>query len=113
MKYVVILLLLVISCTTSKVSDDAHSKTPKNIILLIGDGMGLTQISAGIYSNGNQGEIERFPIVGLHKNYATDNLVTDSAAGATAFACGVKTYNGAIGVNPDTLPVQTILEEVS
>ena len=84
---------------------------PKNIILLIGDGMGITQITAGMYKNGNKLNLEKFPIVGLHKSYASNNLVTDSAAGATAFACGVKTYNGAIGVTPDTIPVKTILEE--
>jgi len=73
--------------------------------------MGLTQITAGMYANGNEIELEKFPIVGLHKSYSSDNLVTDSASGATAFACGVKTYNGAIGVNPDTVAVKTILEE--
>jgi len=83
----------------------------KNVILLIGDGMGLTQISAGLYSNNNKLELERFPVVGLHKSYASDNLITDSAAGATAFACGIKTYNGAIAVDPDTNSVRTILEE--
>jgi len=86
-------------------------KKPKNIILMVGDGMGLTQITAGMYSNGNRIELEKFPVVGLHKSYSFDNLVTDSASGATAFACGVKTYNGAIGVNPDTVAVKTILEE--
>jgi len=84
---------------------------PKNIILMVGDGMGLTQITAGMYSNGNQLNLEAFPVVGLHKSYAADNLITDSAAGATAFSCGVKTYNGAIGVNTDTIPQKTILEE--
>lgn len=83
---------------------------PDNIILLIGDGMGVTQISAGLYSNGNRLNLERFPVVGLHKSYSGDNLVTDSAAGATAFSAGVKTYNGAIGVDMDTLPVRTLLE---
>lgn len=86
------------------------AKKPRNIILMIGDGMGVTQISAGLYSNGNKLNLERFPIVGLHKSYSGDNLVTDSAAGATAFSAGVKTYNGAIGVGMDTLPVPTILE---
>lgn len=84
---------------------------PKNIILMIGDGMGLTQISAGLYSNNNQLHLEQFPVIGLHKPYASNDLITDSAAGATAFACGVKTYNGAIGVDPDTIPIKTILEE--
>lgn len=85
-------------------------RRPKNIILMIGDGMGVTQVSAGLYSNNNKLNLERFPIVGLHKSYSSDNLITDSAAGATAFSAGVKTYNGAIGVDPDTVPVVTILE---
>lgn len=83
---------------------------PSNIILMVGDGMGLTQISAAMFSNGNQLALERFPVIGLHKPYASNNLVTDSAAGATAFSCGIKTYNGAIGVGPDTQAVRTILE---
>ena len=72
--------------------------------------MGVTQISAGMYSNGNRLNLERFPVVGLHKSYSGDNLITDSAAGATAFSAGVKTYNGAIGVDLKKKPVKTILE---
>ncbi len=88
----------------------AVTQRPRNIILMIGDGMGITQISAGLYMNGNKLNLERFPVIGLHKSYSGDNLVTDSAAGATAFSAGKKTYNGAIGVGMDTLPVETILE---
>ena len=85
--------------------------TAKNIIFLIGDGMGLGQITAGMYANGNATALEDFPVIGLHKCYASDKLITDSAAAATAFSCGIKTFNGAIGVNPDTIAVKTILEE--
>lgn len=88
-----------------------ETERPKNIILMVGDGMGLTQITAGLYSNDNQLNLERFPAVGLHKSYSSDNLVTDSAAGATAFSAGRKTYNGAIGVDPDGKALYTILEE--
>ncbi|MEZ5042966.1 MAG: alkaline phosphatase [Saprospiraceae bacterium] len=84
---------------------------PRNIILMIGDGMGLTQITAGMYRNGNKLYLEQFPIIGLHKPYSANNLITDSAAGATAFAAGIKTNNGAIAVDRDTLAVPTILEE--
>ncbi len=84
---------------------------PKNIILMIGDGMGLTQITAGMYANGNKLNLEQFKFIGLHKSYASNDLVTDSAAGATAFSCGVKTYNGAIGVDKDVKRITTILEE--
>jgi len=69
----------------------------KNVIFMVGDGMGISQITAGIYSSTKKLNIEEFPIIGLHKSHAHDNLITDSAAGATAFATGKKTYNGAIG----------------
>ena len=111
------LLLAITACdTTKKPVTRAEMKAlseerPKNIILMIGDGMGLSQISAGMYANGNELELEKFPIIGLQKTYASDNLVTDSAASATAFACGVKTYNKAIGVTPDKKAVPSILEE--
>jgi len=95
----------------NKVTELPPARKAKNVILMIGDGMGISQITAGMYANGNRLNLENFPIVGLHKSHASDNLITDSAAGATAFACGVKTYNGAIGVNPDTVAVKTILEE--
>lgn len=97
--------------TTSikEVIKEVKSDQPTNLILMIGDGMGLTQITAGMYSNGNKTELERCPVVGLQKTQASDNLVTDSAASATAFACGVKSYNGAIGVDQDTTPVNSIL----
>lgn len=87
-----------------------RQQTPKNIILLIGDGMGLTQITAGMIANDNQLELERFPYIGLIKTSSFDKLITDSAAGATAFSTGKKTYNGAIGVDSDTTAVETILE---
>lgn len=89
------------------------NQAPKNIIIMIGDGMGLTQTTAAMYVNGNKIAFERFPVVGLHKSYSSDNLVTDSAAGATAFSCGKKTYNGAIGVDSDTVACPTLLENAA
>lgn len=82
-----------------------------NVILMIGDGMGLSQISAGMYLNNNQLYLEQFPVIGLQKVYSADNLITDSAAGATAFACGIKTNNGYLGVDTKGQPVKSILEE--
>jgi len=89
-------------------------KQPKNIILLIGDGMALSQVSAGIYWKGvGKSVFEQFSVVGFHKSFSADDLVTDSAAGATAFACGHKTTNSAIGVlPPDNEPCRTILEDL-
>jgi alkaline phosphatase len=95
-----------------KPTDESTSSfVAKNIILLIGDGMGLSQISGGMYMNGNKTALEKFPVVGLHKAHSSNNLITDSAASATAFACGVKTYNGAIGVDKLGSRVGSILEE--
>ncbi len=101
--------VLLFSCADKKVSEVKTPK-PKNIILLIGDGMGLAQIYAGMVANGDALNIERFKHIGFHKSYSSDNIITDSAAGATAFSCGEKTYNGAIAVGPDSLPRETILE---
>ncbi len=105
------------SCDTPKQtgsSDNTQDQTtvvkPKNVILLIGDGMGLPQITGAMYMNNNKTIFERFKNIGFHKSHSADNLVTDSGAGATAFASGVKTYNGAIGVNAQKEFVPTLLE---
>ena len=73
--------------------------------------MGLSQASAAMYTSPTPLALEQFPIIGFHKPYSDSDLITDSAAGATAFACGVKTYNGAIGLNADTVAVPSIMEE--
>lgn len=87
------------------------SDKPKNIIFLIGDGMGVSQVFAGLTANQGKLFIENCRHIGFSKTQSSDSFITDSAAGGTALSCGVKTYNGAIGVNPDTIPVKTILEE--
>ncbi|OGB66090.1 MAG: hypothetical protein A2Y94_09390 [Caldithrix sp. RBG_13_44_9] len=87
--------------------------TVKNVILYIGDGMGITQItSSRIYLMGADGrfEMEKMPITGLITTHSVDRLITDSAAGATALASGYKTKNGMIGMNRDSVAVVTILE---
>lgn len=83
---------------------------PKNIVFLIGDGMGLTQIFAGLTMNGGWLFLEEFSKIGFSKTQSSDNYVTDSAAGATAFSIGEKTFNGAIGVDSLGKPKETILE---
>lgn len=105
------ILLILLFCSTLGVSQaQKKSKRPKNIILMVGDGMGVAQIYAGMTGNFGHLNLEEFPVVGFHKNQSSDSYVTDSAAGATAFSCGVKSYNGAIGVDPEGNPVPTILE---
>lgn len=82
----------------------------KNIILLIGDGMGLTQVQAAMTVNNNHLNIERCENIGLSKTSSSSDYITDSAAGGTAMSCGVKTYNGAIGVDPSGNTLKSILE---
>jgi len=80
-----VVLLLLVSCKTNKTTEPIYEreilgsvvkeeKKPKNIIFLIGDGMGMGQISAGTYANGNKSNLERFPVVGLHKPHASAEL---------------------------------------
>ncbi len=88
----------------------ADTLYPKNIILLIGDGMGLTQVTAGMYANNNTLNLEQFPVSGMMKTHAHRNLITDSAAGATAFSCGCKTRNGTLGMTSDKKVCTTLLE---
>lgn len=83
----------------------------KNIVLLIGDGMGVGQITASLYAKGNRSVFERFSFIGFQKTYSEDNLITDSAASATAIATGQKTTNSSIGMTADEQPLKTILEE--
>lgn len=99
--------------STKEANKDSNKNQPKNIILLIGDGMGLSQVSTAIYYKEGTPNFERFSTIGLSKTSSYSDLVTDSAAGATVFSAGVKTYNGAIGVDRDTIPVPTIVEQLS
>jgi alkaline phosphatase len=94
-----------------------ETEKAKNIILIIGDGMGLAQVAASAYALNGQGDDaaglvwEYWPAIGYQMTHSTDSLVPDSAATATAMAAGVKTYNGAIGLGPDRERVETILEQ--
>ena len=85
----------------------------KNVILLIGDGTGLSQISSAFYFKKTKPNYARFKSIGLMKTSSSREDITDSAAGATAFSSGIKTYNGAIGVADDSTKVKTLVEIVS
>ncbi|OAT33201.1 alkaline phosphatase [Proteus myxofaciens] len=97
-----------------------HNNTAKNVILFIGDGMGDSEITvARNYAEGAGGffkGIDALPITGQYTHYSLDkktqkpNYVTDSAASATAWSTGVKTYNGALGIDVFGKDHQTILE---
>lgn len=97
--------------SSSNQADAATSKT-KNVILFVGDGMGTAQRNAiRLATVGEKGNLamDSMPYVGLIHTSSTVP-VTDSAASATAYASGVKTYNGAIGMDADKKSVATLME---
>lgn len=104
-------LLLFSSCGSRSTSPTA-SQPARNVILFIGDGMGVSTVTAArIFdgqSKGMSGEehvlpFERFPHVALVKTYNTNQQVADSAGSVTAMLTGEKTRAGVINVGPDAL----------
>jgi alkaline phosphatase len=94
----------------SPVKQKFSRKKPKNIILLIGDGMSIPQIYAGMTANKGNLYPNNFKHVGFSRSYSANRYVTDSGAGVTAIATGHKTKNSAIGVDSANMPVPSILE---
>ena len=86
---------------------------PKNIILFIGDGMGLSQITATENVKRNL-TLKEFKNIGLATTYSQGKYVTDSAAAGTALASGQKTGYHMLGVDADTKePIENIIEFAS
>jgi len=110
-KTFVILIILLSGCSWQDINKSVV-RLPKvrNIILFIGDGMGTAQVYAGMSMSGTPLTLESFPYSGFSKTNSSDNYVTDSAAGGTAIASGVKTKNGMIGMGPDSVVVASIIE---
>lgn len=107
-KWLLVLSLVVLCSVTT------FAEAPvKNVIFMIGDGMGINQITAarislsdGAYSQLN---LDSMPHTGFSINFAENNLVTDSAAAATALATGFRTDTGRIATLPDGTPVESIM----
>lgn len=101
--------LMLIFCLFVAAAVFSGEPVPKNIIFFIGDGMGLSQVTAVKIIKGTL-EMGRCPVAGFVTTWSASSLVTDSAAAATAFASGVKTRNGALGVTPDGHPLKNVVE---
>ena len=89
---------------------EQKSNQPKNIILMIGDGMGVSQIYAGMTMSEQPLAFEQFKHIGFQKTYSKDSYITDSGASGTALATGEKTNKGHISVSPTGDTLTTILE---
>lgn len=99
-------MVVVISTATSF---PQYKSKPKNIILLIGDGFGLSQVSASVLSLKND-QLKKFHSIGLVNTCSADNLITDSAACATAYATGYRTKNGRVSIDENGNKLETIIE---
>jgi alkaline phosphatase len=82
---------------------------PKNIILLIGDGLGINSVGISILSLQND-PYRSFNSIGLSITSSADNLITDSGAGATALATGYRTYSRYISVDTVGNPLYTLFD---
>ena len=104
---IVITLTLFVAC-----SDDIQKSEPqvRNIILMIGDGMGVAQIYAGYTVNKGKLNLEKASYIGFSKTSSANNYITDSGAGATAISTGHKTNNEHIGIDEKGIIRKTILE---
>lgn len=107
---VLLLLASVVAFGNLQFTAKKHAGKPRKVIFMIGDGMGLTQITGAMAGYKGVNAFERFKVIGLSKTSSADNYVTDSGAGATAFSIGKKTNNYAIGVDADSIAQPTLFE---
>lgn len=106
MKKLKIIIFLITPILLSNIS----AQQTKNIIVLIGDGMGINQLYSSYEANNKFLNIYTMPHTAISITNCFDRRVTDSGAGGTAIACGKKTYYRAIGVDRDTIPIASMLE---
>ena len=81
----------------------------RNVIIMIGDGMGLEQVSCAWVLNHGKLNLDQFPYMGISRTYATNALITDSGAGGTALATGTKTAYCHVGTAADSTDLASVL----
>ncbi len=91
---------------------DGERSPVKNIILMIGDGNGMAQISLALFANGNQLTLTGLKKMGWIKTQSQDDFTTDSAAAGTALSTGEKVKNRSIGCLPDGRAAKNLPEHL-
>tara|TARA_B100000965_G_scaffold196415_1_gene164037 strand:- start:304 stop:1611 length:1308 start_codon:yes stop_codon:yes gene_type:complete len=94
---------------------ESVERKASNIILLIGDGMSISQISSYRLLKGGPNErisVDKFPVSGIVLTHSENAIVTDSASSATAYSTGVKTNNGALGLDKDMNVLENLTETI-
>jgi len=105
--YIIMLLMIPLHVFSQK------ANKPLNVIILIADGMGTSQLSVPYQYGKKEPVFSYFGNVGLVETSSATHKVTDSSAGATAMFTGRKTYNDAIGVDKDTIIRKNLTEILS
>ena len=95
------------------VQEPPQDNEVRNIIFLIGDGMGLEQVSCAWVLNHGKLNLDNMSHVGLSRTYCTNELITDSGAGGTALATGVKTAYSHVGTAPDSTDLYSVLVDAA
>lgn len=112
-KRLILLTLLsgILTITPLSAQTHPHDCEVRNVILMIGDGMGLGQIASLMIENNYEPiSFDRAQYTGVCKTYSANNRITDSAASGTAMATGHKTDNGRIGTTPNGAPAINLTE---
>lgn len=105
------IIVLITGCTGSITAPSAD--TPKNVIFFLGDGMGMTTMTAArIYSVGEDGELtmDTLPETAFVKTFSNDAQVTDSAPSMAAYMTGVKMNNEVLSMSSDTVAIDPVLD---
>ncbi|MBO7460058.1 MAG: alkaline phosphatase [Bacteroidales bacterium] len=105
--FIVATALFLSSCSSN---NENQAPKAKNVIVLIGDGMGPAQVYSLILTSPEKTAFQRFPYSGFSITKSASNEITDSAAGGSAIANGTKSNNGNVGMNADSIPVPSMLE---
>lgn len=92
------------------VSFPQNNDKPKNVIILIGDGMGVSYVSAAVLTIPNN-PFQEFSSVGFSITKAANKLITDSAPGASAISTGYRINYLSIAVDTSSYPVKTVFDE--
>ncbi len=103
--------IILLCILPSACNDDSQKGQPlEGIVLIVGDGMGLSLISQASLEKGTALNLDSMPVVGLQKTSSATGSVTDSAAAITAILAGKKTYNEWIGIDTNGNPIPSIFE---
>ena len=101
------------SSYTPSFRNDGGKAKVRNVILLIGDGMGNGAVNAAMYANGGELTMTNLKTMGYVRTQSADNFTTDSAASGTAYATGQKTRNGFLGVDTAAVEIKNLPEKLA